>query len=92
MDDAFHWAIKLRLNAPPDFLLSSDLAAVLFHLLQRVILVHNCHFYCHVLPMDNHCCIASVEDCMWLDVVTLVVDEVTRTVHARERKVTAVDH
>ena len=81
MDDALHWAIKVRLNAAPDFLLLPDFSAVLFYLLQRVMLVHSRHFDCRVLPMDNYCCIAGVEDCMWLDVVTLVVDEVIHSVH-----------
>lgn len=92
MDDAFHWALKVRLNAAPDVLLSSDPAAVLFHLLQCVILVHNCHFDCHILPLDNHYSIAGVEDRMWLDVVTLIVDEVMQSVHVGQRKATGVDH
>ncbi|KAJ5490651.1 Nonribosomal peptide synthetase 7 [Penicillium expansum] len=81
MDDAFHWGIEVWLNAPPDFLLSSDPAAVFFYFLQGIILVDNCHFDCHVLPLNHKCYVANLEDCMRPDVVTLVVDGVMQGIH-----------
>lgn len=86
MNDPFHWGIEVGLKTPPDFLLSSDLASVLFHFLQRIILVHHCHFDCHILSLDNNCCIAGRKYCMRLDVVTLIVDEVIQSPHLGDVK------